>query len=193
MIPADFAKSHRPTFPLIIEQDKSLGKGGLCWDAAFILGEYLIANYTNHAENVLPVIPGKTTNMIELGCGTGICGLLVATRLLASNHNVLVTMTNLPALLPLLQRNVAQNVCGDYHGILDEYMATRNYPPQPKVDGIGCTQSESNVKTSVLEWCDCVAEKRHGTFDIVFGADLRPGQAGAHDRSIVSFGNCGLH
>jgi hypothetical protein len=144
----------------------------LFWDAAFILGEYLIANYTNHAENVLQVIPGETTTLIELGCGTGICGLLVATRLLASNHNVLVTMTDFPALLPLLQRNVARNVCGDYHGIVDKYMATKNYPPRPKVDGIGCTQSESNVKTSVLEWCDCAAKKRHGTFDIVFGADV---------------------
>ena len=28
--------------PLIVEQDKTLGKGGLCWDAAYILGEYVI-------------------------------------------------------------------------------------------------------------------------------------------------------
>jgi predicted nicotinamide N-methyase len=139
--------------PLIIEQDKSLGKGGLCWDAAFILGEYLIANYQ---------CTGSTTtmNMIELGCGTGICGLMVARALASRVH---MTVTDLPALQPLLQRNVARNFHGHVDGIIANYMSTRNYH---------FVQGECNVKASVLEWGDRQAEEKHGTFDIVFGADV---------------------
>lgn len=167
--------------PLIIEQDKGLGKGGLCWDAAFILGEYLIANYISQG-NVVPQVAGETTtttitSVIELGCGTGLCGLLVATALLDSNNsnNVQVTLTDLPALLPLLQRNVARNVHGDCSCdtiILNDYLAARNYPPRQRVDVTGGLPSRRKVRTSVLEWGDCAAERRHGTFDIVFGADV---------------------
>ena len=36
--------------PLVVEQDKTLGKGGLCWDAAFILGEYVIVTATREQQ-----------------------------------------------------------------------------------------------------------------------------------------------
>lgn len=81
--------------PLLIEQDKRLGKGGLCWDAAFILGEYLIEILE---QTVSPI------SIIELGCGTGICGLMVAKA-----APVKITMTDLPELMPLLQRNLGRN------------------------------------------------------------------------------------
>jgi hypothetical protein len=48
--------------PLIIQQDKSLGKGGFCWDAAFILGEYVASRPLESSSRV-----------IELGSGTGLC------------------------------------------------------------------------------------------------------------------------
>lgn len=48
---------------MIIEQDKCLGKGGFCWDAAHILGDYLAS------EQCLR----RGSTVIELGCGTGLC------------------------------------------------------------------------------------------------------------------------
>jgi len=38
----DFGAINVAQLPLIVEQDKSLAKGGLWWAAAFVLGEYLI-------------------------------------------------------------------------------------------------------------------------------------------------------
>ena len=51
--------------PLIIEQDKSLGKGGFCWDAAYILVEYLSSQSLDR--------PGRCASVVELGSGTGLC------------------------------------------------------------------------------------------------------------------------
>jgi Lysine methyltransferase len=51
--------------PLIVEQDKSLGKGGFCWDAAYVLGEYLSSQSLD--------LPAKCASVIELGSGTGLC------------------------------------------------------------------------------------------------------------------------
>lgn len=53
--------------PLIVEQDKSLGKGGFCWDAAYILGEYLSSPSLDR--------PAQGASVIELGSGTGLCTL----------------------------------------------------------------------------------------------------------------------
>jgi hypothetical protein len=47
--------------PLIVRQDKSLGKGGFCWDAAYVLGEYLAK------------LPVANARVVELGSGTGLC------------------------------------------------------------------------------------------------------------------------
>jgi Lysine methyltransferase len=51
--------------PLIVEQDKSLGKGGFCWDAAYILGEYLSSQSLDR--------PAQGASVVELGSGTGLC------------------------------------------------------------------------------------------------------------------------
>jgi hypothetical protein len=113
---------------LLIEQDKSLGKGGLCWDAAFILADYLSStseaimksatttrNGGNEDEDddtkqnraVQTTTTGRTTTTIraiELGAGTGVCGLLIAQRV-SGWH---VALTDLPALQDLLKRNAAR-------------------------------------------------------------------------------------
>jgi Lysine methyltransferase len=136
---------------LFLQQDKGLGKGGLCWDAAFVLGEYLIhqqrqqqqlrtmgmADATCTDGTSTTTTTTTTTSVIELGAGTGLCGLLLATacrpiiecggmRLgnattatsTAATTNrgggggVHVTITDLPPLLPLMERNVALNSRG---------------------------------------------------------------------------------
>lgn len=81
---------------LVIEQRKSLGKGGFCWDAAFILGEHVINNENEWNE--------KKTTVLELGAGTGLCGLMVAK---ATDANVIIT--DLPELLGLMQDNLQRN------------------------------------------------------------------------------------
>lgn len=90
---------------LIIEQRKSLGKGGLCWDAAFILGEHLI-----HHEKDWNIQSSALTSVLELGAGTGLCGLMVAK---ATSANV--TITDLPELVPLMEDNVKRNLPSKGH------------------------------------------------------------------------------
>lgn len=142
--------------PLVIEQDHRLGKGGLCWDAAFILGEYV--------ENVLksnPLLHTKT--FIELGSGTGLAGLMVAKAL-----NVHVTMTDLPELMSLLQRNISRNLprkasdTKDLDEVYWEYMGGES----------GRRDSRGSASASVLCWGNKEQEASHGTFDVILGADL---------------------
>jgi predicted nicotinamide N-methyase len=81
---------------LVVEQDRSLGKGGLIWDAGFILGEHVIReSYWRSAS--------KTCSIVELGAGTGITGLMVASAF----PEVHVEVTDLPQLMPLLEKNCA--------------------------------------------------------------------------------------
>jgi predicted nicotinamide N-methyase len=79
--------------PLIIEQDRSLGKGGFVWDAGFILGEHVIRETVWQS--------GNSTSIVELGSGTGVTGLMVAKAF----PDIQVDVTDLPQLMPLLRRN----------------------------------------------------------------------------------------
>jgi len=89
---------------LVIQQQKSLGKGGLCWDAAFVLAEHLMM--THRQWYPLTYHP----NILELGAGTGLSGLALA-KFLPCN----VTITDLPELLNLMQQNVTQNFSFTVH------------------------------------------------------------------------------
>lgn len=84
---------------LIIEQRKALGKGGFCWDAAFILGEHVI-----NSEKEWNAVAEKKATVLELGAGTGLCGLM-----LAKATDAQVTITDLPELLGLMQDNLQRN------------------------------------------------------------------------------------
>jgi hypothetical protein len=80
---------------LVVEQDRSLGKGGLIWDAGFILGEHVIRETYWRSNN--------TSSIVELGAGTGITGLMVASAF----PEIHVEITDLPQLMPLLEKNCA--------------------------------------------------------------------------------------
>ena len=82
---------------LIIEQRKQLGKGGFCWDAAFMLGEHVI--FREQEWNT-----GERQVVLELGAGTGLCGLMVGK---ASSAHVVVT--DLPELMGLIDDNIQRN------------------------------------------------------------------------------------
>jgi len=129
---------------LVIEQDKTLGKGGFCWDAAFVLG------------STIKDVGSKS--VIELGSGTGLAGLLLARE----NPDCTVLLTDLPELLALLERNVARNSQCEFGDIVSkEYCSSLG----PSIDA-------SVVKTSVLAWGDTDAIRERGTFDYVVGADV---------------------
>jgi 23S rRNA U2552 (ribose-2'-O)-methylase RlmE/FtsJ len=165
---------------VIVEQDKSLGKGGWCWDAAFVLGEYMIQNASdwkiNCDDDDLSKSTSTSTCVLELGTGTGLCGALVAKTV----SGVHVSLTDLPALMPFLQRNVARNFASESiltqkgdpigpdagyadDGILSDYTGGE--------DEDDSKRSHSSVSAFPLSWgaSDYVT---YGTFDVVMGADV---------------------
>jgi len=165
---------------VVIEQDKSLGKGGLCWDAAFILAEYLAAQQQQQPHDVSSSSSSSSIRrrrVVELGAGTGLCGILLGKVL----HNCEIAVTDLPKLFPLLQRNVQRNYHNDNddNNMMDEervlhehlaatgtFVATRNKTSSSS------SSSQSTVTASILPWGDLQAEAEHGLFDLVLGADV---------------------
>ena len=80
---------------LVIQQSRECGKGGLVWDAGFILADHLIR--TQDVWNPCR----RVRRIVELGSGTGVTGLLLAAALPESK----VHLTDLSQLLSLLQEN----------------------------------------------------------------------------------------
>jgi predicted nicotinamide N-methyase len=80
----------------VIEQDRSVGKGGLVWDAGFVLAEHVI--------NAKEWKSKKPTSIVELGAGTGVTGLMVAKACPTAK----VHLTDLPELQPLLKKNAGE-------------------------------------------------------------------------------------
>ncbi|KAG8188582.1 hypothetical protein JTE90_005939 [Oedothorax gibbosus] len=66
------------------------------WDAGIVLGKYL--DYLQHQNNILG---GKT--VIDIGSGTGVAGLF------AGVLGATVILTDLPEVIPLLQKNIELN------------------------------------------------------------------------------------
>lgn len=142
---------HETSYELVIEQDKTLGKGGLCWDAAFILGEHLLATCPDK-------LVGK--QIVELGCGTGLAGMMVGKAV----HQASVALTDLPNLMDLLQRNVQRNFnnasCdrNPRNGLADEVE-------------ISCDKtSQGLVSAQVLDWSDI--SNIETPYEIIIGADI---------------------
>ena len=128
---------------LVVEQDKALGKGGLCWDAAFILAEHV----SSTEQELL-----QSKRVLELGAGTGLCGLLVAT--LVQCH---VDITDLPALLPLMRRNQQLNFGGGDSSFVKQH----DHTPAP----LGTSAA------SILTW-GIPAEYPPDPYDVILGADV---------------------
>ena len=78
---------------LHISQDKSLGKGGILWDAAFILSEYVLF------KNLLT----PSSSIIELGAGCGLVGALM------NKLGLPCLTTDLESHVPLMTTNFKQN------------------------------------------------------------------------------------
>ncbi|ETN83218.1 hypothetical protein RB195_001104 [Necator americanus] len=78
---------------LDIHQELETDVGGVVWDSALVAAHYFIKHKTKYS--------GK--KVLELGSGTGICGLTLAA--LAAD----VIITDLPPRLPLLEKNFEAN------------------------------------------------------------------------------------
>lgn len=83
--------------PFIIEQDRTVGKGGFVWDAGFILAQHVISEREWQSE--------KPVKVIEVGAGTGVAGLMVAKSCATAS----VHLTDLPQLQPLLEKNAGKD------------------------------------------------------------------------------------
>ena len=80
----------------IEERPNETGQTGfIVWDAALALVSYLETRFRG----------GSPQEIIELGAGTGLCGIAAA-KLFPSSH---VTLTDLPELLPQLDHNIGKN------------------------------------------------------------------------------------
>jgi len=95
-----------------IWQDKSLGKGGIIWDAAFVLVEYLMSEVFMKfaAEGDCKV------EVLELGAGTGLTSVCLARALEATSRmrngngtKINFLTTDLPDLMDLIRKNVEAN------------------------------------------------------------------------------------
>eukprot|EP00521_Asterionellopsis_glacialis_P009079 CAMPEP_0195284754 /NCGR_PEP_ID=MMETSP0707-20130614/2849_1 /TAXON_ID=33640 /ORGANISM="Asterionellopsis glacialis, Strain CCMP134" /LENGTH=283 /DNA_ID=CAMNT_0040344147 /DNA_START=161 /DNA_END=1013 /DNA_ORIENTATION=- len=149
---------------LIIEQEKKLGKGGLCWDAAFILGEHMID--CKHEWMTEP-----SSKMVELGSGTGLCGAMIARAVPKSR----VEITDLPELKDLMERNIALNF--DYNSIVSKTQNTSSFSDEDlnllfgaedknkSKSAVGC------ISASILRW-GCDEDYGNGPYDVIFGADV---------------------
>lgn len=98
--------------PLVIEQDRTVGKGGFVWDAGFILAESVLRMEQRETEWLLP--SNRSQRIIELGAGTGVTSLMIA----RARPTATVHLTDLPQLQPLLEKNctTCQNAT---HGVLE--------------------------------------------------------------------------
>ena len=130
--------------------------------------------------------------MIELGCGTGLCGMMVAMAV----PGVFVSLTDLPTLLPLVQRNVERNF--DPDRIMTNGSTTMTTTPSTSTLSAGGDDmdqldqlaqnlleghrgSKNIIQSFALNWDDVVArnldkDEMHNqhdlAFDVVIGADV---------------------
>jgi len=157
----DYGKLHGGR--LIIEQRKSLGKGGICWDAAFILAEHMIANEMDWNSNVGENNEVLVPRLLELGAGTGLAGYLIAKGCVRDAH---VITTDLPELLPLMKNNLDLNfasigcVCED-----------RRYLKEKFVDDATNISRRGTAEAKVLRWGE-QTDYDGAPYDVVFAADV---------------------
>ncbi|XP_041361341.1 protein-lysine methyltransferase METTL21D-like [Gigantopelta aegis] len=83
---------------LKINQSEIGDVGCVVWDAALVLTKYLETNDFQRGT------AWKGKRVVELGAGTGVVGLY------AASLGATVTITDLPELIPLIQRNIDDNV-----------------------------------------------------------------------------------
>ena len=145
----------------------------------------MLAEYVVIAESDL-ILPGS--RVVELGSGTGMCGLFVATAI----HDCTVEITDLPNLMELRQRNIDQNFascterdvatvssssCCQNDSNKYEVRGKDKQQQTTRKDDIGNGNGDnhkdmqgSNVTASVLDWSNVPEDFVKA--DVVLGADV---------------------
>uniref|UniRef100_A0A7S0AYW1 Calmodulin-lysine N-methyltransferase n=1 Tax=Minutocellus polymorphus TaxID=265543 RepID=A0A7S0AYW1_9STRA len=156
---------------LVIRQQKDLGKGGICWDAAFILAEHLIAceeEWKKVDPNNDSDCNATQTTLCELGAGTGLAGFMIAKACRDSR----VFVTDLPELLDLMKANFDLNFvnckCG---GASSEAGVEEDFSILRQKFGEDLFRSEGIAEAKVLRW-GVKSDYEGAPFDVVFGADV---------------------
>lgn len=137
---------------LVVEQRKRLGKGGLVWDAGFVLGEHVIANEAEW--NGMGGDASDPPRIVELGAGTGLTGLMLAK---ATRSDVLVT--DLPELEGLMRDNVNRNFGGDLSEEQSDLLNTCD------------NKSKGTVTARTLRW-GVESDYDGAPYDVIVGADI---------------------
>mmetsp|Transcript_2362 Transcript_2362/g.4722 ORF Transcript_2362/g.4722 Transcript_2362/m.4722 type:complete len:451 (-) Transcript_2362:59-1411(-) len=161
---------------LIVEQRKSLGKGGFCWDAGFILGEHVIAHEEewNTAvvgdgdDNAAATSSASPPRIVELGAGTGLTGLMIAK---ATESDVVIT--DLPELEGLMEDNVRRNFGGERRLEDDDVVGDSDASSSMTSSTAARDRSAAGgtVSSRVLRWG--VEEDYLGApYDVIVGADI---------------------
>ena len=168
----DYGDIHRAGGHLVIRQQKSLGKGGICWDAAFILAEHLIACQEEWKVEKRGLDKNSNgsdtpqTTLCELGAGTGLSGFMVAKA--CQSH---VFVTDLPELLDLMKENYEMNfVDGKCDGSGGTEAEEGNSLLRQKF-GSELSKSQGTAEAKVLRW-GVESDYEGAPFDVVFGADI---------------------
>jgi len=144
---------------IITEQQRCLGKGGLIWDAAIVLSEHVIAHQDDWRRS-----GGQPTKIVDMGAGTGFVGIAIAKNVPGTE----VSITDLPELLPLMQRNVERNF--ESTSILkDTQMESRTFNDRgdaaediPFYTDKGCMElsdSDKNILYDVVDSADVIEIK----------------------------------
>ena len=162
---------HRAGGRLVIRQQKALGKGGICWDAAFILAEHMIAcekEWKKDNRNNDSGSNARRTTLCELGAGTGLAGFMVA-KACRDSH---VFVTDLPELLDLMKYNFDMNFAFDSKrgGSSNAGLEEDLYFLRQKF-GDDLSRSEGTAEAKVLRW-GVKSDYEGAPFDVVFGADV---------------------
>jgi hypothetical protein len=166
---------------LVVEQRKSLGKGGLCWDAAFILGEHVIHQEVEWNTGVDTTTmtttagataaggggaaAGRASRVVELGAGTGLCGMMVAKAVQCH-----VEITDLPELYDLMSANVERNFCPS--SCIDPIANTTTTTPTNLANNVDIDQtSMGTISSRVLRW-GIESDYQGAPYDCIIGADI---------------------
>ena len=134
---ADAAANDRtPRVELMVEQDQSLHDccGGIVWESAFCLAQYL------RGEARARRIRGR--RVLELGAGAGLLGLAAA-----ASGAKRVVLTDHPDAMPLLTRNVERNaeaLAG--HGVGDGDPATGTNRDGTRLESGRASRASTNSK-----------------------------------------------
>lgn len=147
---------------LVVKQHKPLGKGGICWDAAFMLGEHVISleDEWNASESSARSAPPR---VVELGAGTGICGMMVAK---ATNSHVI--LTDLPELAELMHDNIQLN----FESTDDDDGSSSSSSTNDELQITTSTDKKAMGTITSRTLCWGVEADYQGTYDVIIGADI---------------------